>query len=54
MVQNLRAYSILHVVAVKWIMCAQENVELPSMSQRLRLSSSIISDDFSFATAIMQ
>ena len=54
-VQNRRAYSILHVVAIKWIMCVQENIELPSMSQRPRLSSSIISGDFSFAaTTIMQ
>ena len=27
-VLNLRAYSILHVVTVKWIMCVQENIEL--------------------------
>ena len=33
MVQNLRAYSILHVVTVKWIMFVQENIELSSMSQ---------------------
>ena len=30
MVQNLRAYSIFHVVAIKWIVCVQENIELPS------------------------
>ena len=52
-VQNLRAYSILHVVAIKWIMFVQENIEPPSMSQRPRLSSSIISEDFSLATTIM-
>ena len=54
-VQNLRAYSILHVVKIKWIMCVQENIELSTMSQRSRLSSSIISGDFSFAaTTTMQ
>ena len=28
MVQNLRAYSILDVATIKWIMCVQENIEL--------------------------
>ena len=46
MVQNLRAYSILYVVTIKWIMRVQDNIEL--------LSSSIISGDFSLATTIMQ
>ena len=32
MVQNQRAYSILHVAAIKWIMRAQENIELSTMS----------------------
>ena len=54
MVQNLRAYSILHVATIKWIMCVQENIELSSMSQGPRLSSSIISGDFSLDTTIMQ
>ena len=54
MVQNLRAYSILPVVTINWIMCMQENIELSSMSQRPRLSSSIISADLSLATTIMQ
>ena len=54
MVQNLRAYSILDVATIKWIMCVQENIELSSMSQRPRLSSSITSGDFSLATTIMQ
>ena len=54
MVQNLRAFSILHVVAIKWIMCMQENIELSSMSQRPRLSSSAISGNSSLATMIMQ
>ena len=34
MVQNLRAYSLLHVATIKWIMCLQENIERSSMSQR--------------------
>ena len=48
MVQNLRAYSILHVATIKWIiiMCMQENIELSSMSQRPRLSSSMSGDFF--------
>ena len=54
MVQDLRAYSILHVVAIKWILCVQEKSELSSMSQRPRLSSSIISGDLSLATRMMQ
>ena len=54
MVQNLRAYSILHVATIKWIMCVQENIELTSILQRPRLSSTIISGDFSLATRIMQ
>ena len=54
MVQNLRAYSILHVVTIIWIMCVQENIELSSMSQRPRLSSTMISGDLSLATTIMQ
>ena len=37
-VQNLRAYFILHVVTIKWIMYVQENIQLSSMSQRPRLS----------------
>ena len=38
MEENLRAYFILHVVTIKWIMCVQENIELSSTSQRPRLS----------------
>ena len=51
MVQNLGANSILHVVAIKWIMCVQD--KLPSMPQRLRLNSSIIVREFSLATTIV-
>ena len=54
MVQNLRAYSIIHVATIKWIMCVQENIELSSMSQRPKLSSNMISEDFSLVTTIMQ
>ena len=54
MVKNLRAYSILHVATIKWIMCVQENIGLSSMSQRRRWSSCIISGDFSLPTKIMQ
>ena len=54
MVKNLRAYSILHVATIEWIMCVQENIELSSMSQRRRWSSCIISGDFYLATTIMQ
>ena len=53
-VQNLRAYSIRHVATIKSLMCVQGNIELSSMSQRPRLSSFIISGDFSLATTIMQ
>ena len=52
--KNLRAYFILHVVTIKWIMSVQENIELSSMSQRPRLSYSIIYGDYSLATRIMQ
>ena len=44
---RLRAYSMLYVITIKWIMCVQENIELSSMSLRPRLSSSKISGDFS-------
>ena len=54
MVQNLRAYSIFRVATIKRIMRVQENIELSSMSQRPRLSSSVISGDFSLATTILQ
>ena len=54
MVKNLRAYFILHVATIKWIMCVQENIELSSMSQRSKLTCSINSGDFTIAIAIMQ
>ena len=49
MVQNLRAYFILFVVAIDRIICVQEKIELSRMLQRLRLSSSKISGRLSFA-----
>ena len=48
MVQNLRAYFILYDITMKLIMYVQEKIELSSMSQRPRLSSTTISGDFSF------
>ena len=33
MVQNMRAYLILYVIAIKWRICVQEEIELSSMSQ---------------------
>ena len=43
MVQNLRAYFMLYVITVKWMMCVQEEIELTGMSQIPSLSSSKIS-----------
>ena len=33
-VQNLRAYFILYVIIINWIMCIQEKMELSRMSER--------------------
>ena len=33
-VRSLRAYFILHVTKIKWIMCVQKKTELSSTSQR--------------------
>ena len=54
MVQNLMAYFILYVIAIQLITCVQEKIEISSMSQRPRLSLSIISGHISGATMIMQ
>ena len=54
MVKNLRAYSILQVATIKYIMYVQENIELSSILQRPRWSSTIVSGDFSLATTIMK
>ena len=53
-VQNLRAFLILYVNTIKLIMCAQEKMEVSSISQRPRLSSIKISGDLSLATKIEQ
>ena len=53
-VQDLRAYSMLHVMTTKWMMCVQEKIELTGMSQRLRLSSTKISGDLLLIAKIKQ
>ena len=50
MVQNLRYNFILYVNKNKWIMCVQEKIELSSMSQRPRLSSTKIPVDLFLAS----
>ena len=50
MVQNLRPYLILYAITIKWAMCVQEKVELVSILQRPRLSSTTVSGDISLAT----
>ena len=37
MIQNLRAYFIHYIIAIKSVMCAQEKMELSRMSQKPRL-----------------
>ena len=55
MVKKLRAYFMLYVIAIQWIMCVPEKIERSIMSKRPMLSLSIISGNFSFAaTTIMQ
>ena len=53
-VQNLRAYIILHVTIIKWTTCVQEETEISSMSQWPRLSSTKISGSLSLATKMKQ
>ena len=48
--RSLKAYFILYVIEIKWIMCVQKKTELCSMSQRSKWSSIKISGDLSFAT----
>ena len=43
MVQNLRAYFMLHAITIKWVMSVQEKVYLTATSKRPRLSSTKIS-----------
>ena len=54
MVQNLRAYFMLHIITVKWMMCVQEKIELTVTSQRPKLSSTKISGDLSLVAKIKQ
>ena len=54
MIQNLRAYFMLHVITSKWMMCVQDKIEPTGMSQRPRLSSTKISGDLSIVAKIKQ
>ena len=54
MVQKLRDYFVLYVITIQLIMRVQENIEVASMSQRPRLTLSIISEDISLVTTVMQ
>ena len=54
MVQNLRAYFMLHVITIKWMMWVQEKIEPTGMSQRPRLSSTKISRVLSLVAKIKQ
>ena len=38
MIQNLRAYFIHYIVAIEWVVRAQERIELSRMSQKSRLN----------------
>ena len=49
MAQNLRAFFILYVIKIKWIISIQENIEFSDMSQRPWWSSTKISGNLSFA-----
>ena len=50
MLQNLRAFFIIYVKTIKWIMHVQEEIEVSSIPQIPRLSSIKISEDLSLAT----
>ena len=54
MVQNLRGYSILYVITIKWIMRVEEKIDISSMSQRLRLRPTKILGGISLSTNIKQ
>ena len=45
---------IIYVIAIKWIMCVQEKIELSSMLQIPMWSSTKISGGFSLTTKIQQ
>ena len=53
MVHNLRAYFKLHVITIRWMMCAGK-IELTGMSQIPRWSSTRISGDLYFLAKIKQ
>ena len=54
MVHCLRAYFLLFIITIEWIMCVLEKNEIYSISLRPRLSSTKISGDFSLTTKIKQ
>ena len=54
MVQNMRAYSILHIIRIKCINCMQEKTEFSCKLQRPTLISTKILGDLSLATKIKQ
>ena len=49
MVQNMRAYFILHVITIQFINCMQEKTEFSCKLQRPTLISAKILGDLSFA-----
>ena len=49
MVQNMRAYFILHFIKIKCIKCMQEKMEFSSILHRPRLISTKTLGDLSFA-----
>ena len=53
-VQNLTGYFILYVITIKLVMWVQEEIELSSLSQRPKLSSTKISGDPSLAPKTKQ
>ena len=54
MMPNLRAYFILYVITINWLICLKGKIELSSMSRSLRLSSTKILGDLSLVTKIVQ
>ena len=53
-VQNLRAYFILYVIAIKCVKCMQEKIEFSCMLQRPWLITTKISGDLPLVTMIKQ
>ena len=54
MIQNLKSNFIVYVITIKWIRCVQGKIELSSMSQGQKSSSTKVSRDLSLATKIKQ